>query len=148
MARKATTKKAQTTAAVTEAPVEAAVETKAEVEAEVKAEVKEEAAPEEAEKKAARKGAVKKATETVKSAAEKVAKATKKAIEPTTSAVFVQYMGKEIVCKDVVAAVKEIWTKEMGNKESDLKDIKVYIKPEDNGAYYVLNGDVTGFIGL
>lgn len=144
MARKATTKKAQTTAAVTEAPVEAAVETKAEVEAEVK----KEAAPAEAEKNAARKGAVKKATETVKSAAEKVAKATKKAIEPTTSAVFVQYMGKEIVCKDVVAAVKEIWTKEMGNKESDLKDIKVYIKPEDNGAYYVLNGDITGFIGL
>lgn len=144
MARKATTKKAETTAAVTEAPVEAAVETKAEV----KAEVKEEAAPAAAEKKAAHKGAVKKATETVKTAAEKVAKATKKAIEPTTSAVFVQYMGKEIVCKDVVAAVKEIWTKEMGNKESDLKDIKVYIKPEDNGAYYVLNGDITGFIGL
>ena len=144
MARKATTKKAETTAAITEAPVEAAVETKAEV----KAEVKEEAAPAAAEKKAAHKGAVKKATETVKTAAEKVAKATKKAIEPTTSAVFVQYMGKEIVCKDVVAAVKEIWTKEMGNKESDLKDIKVYIKPEDNGAYYVLNGDITGFIGL
>lgn len=144
MARKATTKKAETTAAVTEAPVEAAVETKAEV----KAEVKEEAAPAAVEKKAAHKGAVKKATETVKTAAEKVAKATKKAIEPTTSAVFVQYMGKEIVCKDVVAAVKEIWTKEMGNKESDLKDIKVYIKPEDNGAYYVLNGDITGFIGL
>ena len=144
MARKATTKKAETAAAVTEAPVEAAVETKAEV----KAEVKEEAAPAAAEKKAAHKGAVKKATETVKTAAEKVAKATKKAIEPTTSAVFVQYMGKEIVCKDVVAAVKEIWTKEMGNKESDLKDIKVYIKPEDNGAYYVLNGDITGFIGL
>jgi len=144
MARKASTKKAETAAAVKEAPVEAAVETKAEVEAEVKGE----AAPAEAEKKTARKGAVKKATETVKSAAEKVAKATKKAIEPTTSAVFVQYMGKEIVCKDVVAAVKEIWTKEMGNKESDLKDIKVYIKPEDNGAYYVLNGDITGFIAL
>ena len=144
MARKATTKKAETAAAVTGAPVEAAAETKAEVKTEVKAE----AAPAEAEKKTSRKGAVKKATETVKTAAEKVAKATKKAIEPTTSSVFVQYMGKEIVCKDVVAAVKEIWTKEMGNKESDLKDIKVYIKPEDNGAYYVLNGDITGFIGL
>jgi len=144
MARKATTKKAETTAAVTEAPVEAAVETKAEV----KAEVKEEAAPAEAEKKTARKGAVKKATETVKTAAEKVAKATKKAIEPAKSSVYVQYMGKEIGCKDVLTAVKDIWKKEMGNKESDLKDIKVYIKPEDNGAYYVLNGDITGFIGL
>ena len=140
MAKKATTKKAETAAAVTEAPVEAAAETKAEVKTEV--------APAETEKKTARKTAVKKATETVKTAAEKVAKATKKAIEPATSSVFVQYMGKEIVCKDVLAAVKDIWVKEMGNKESDLKDIKVYIKPEDNGAYYVLNGDITGFIGL
>ncbi len=139
MARKSNTKKAETAAAVTEAPVEAAAETKAEVIAE--------AAPAETEKKSARK-AVQKATETVKTAAEKVAKATKKAIEPATSSVYVQYMGKEIVCKDVLAAIKNIWTKDMGNKESDLKDIKVYIKPEDNGAYYVLNGDITGFISL
>ena len=140
MARKATTKKAETAAAVTVAPVEAAAETTAEVKAE--------AAPAETEKKAPKKTAVKKATETVKNAAEKVAKATKKAIEPTTSSVYVQYMGKEIVCKDVLSSIKEIWTKDMGNKEADLKDIKVYIKLEDNGAYYVLNGDITGFISL
>lgn len=35
-----------------------------------------------------------------------------------------------------------------GQKASELKDLKIYIKPEDNGAHYVINGDVTGFIGL
>ena len=67
-------------------------------------------------------------------------------MEPTAS-VYVQYSGKEIVCKDIVASIKEIW-KNDGKKEADLKDIKVYIKPEDNGAYYVINGDITGFISL
>ncbi|MFR5483376.1 MAG: DUF6465 family protein [Blautia massiliensis (ex Durand et al. 2017)] len=39
---------------------------------------------------------------------------------------------------------QRIWAK----KASELKDLKIYIKPEDNGAHYVINGDVTGFIGL
>ena len=36
----------------------------------------------------------------------------------------------------------------MGKKEADLVDLKVYIKPEVNGAHYVINGDITGFIEL
>ena len=31
----------------------------------------------------------------------------------------------------------------MGKKAGDLKDVKIYIKPEENKAYYVINGDVT-----
>lgn len=62
--------------------------------------------------------------------------------------VYVQFWGKEVYTKDIVESVKKIWTDEMGKKESDLKDLKVYIKPEDNGAHYVINGDITGFLGL
>ena len=62
--------------------------------------------------------------------------------------VFVQWLGKEIYAKDVVESIKKIWTEEMGRKESELEDLKVYIKPEDNGAHYVINGDITGFLGL
>ena len=72
--------------------------------------------------------------------------ATKKA-EPTTE-VYVQYWGKEIHTSEVADRIKKIWTDDMGKKASDLKDLKIYIKPEDNGAHYVINGDVTGFIGL
>ena len=50
--------------------------------------------------------------------------------------------------KDVLENVKKIWTEEMGKKEKDLKDVKIYIKPEENAAYYVINGDVTGAVGL
>ena len=55
-------------------------------------------------------------------------------------------MGKEVYAKDVLENVKKIWTEEMGKK--DLKDVKIYIKPEEYKAYYVINGDVTGVIGL
>lgn len=73
--------------------------------------------------------------------------AAKKAAEVNTE-VFVQWLGKEIYAKDVVDSIKKIWTEEMGKKESELEDLRVYIKPEDNGAHYVINGDITGFLGL
>lgn len=64
------------------------------------------------------------------------------------SEVFVQYWGKEISAAEVVETVKNLWVSEMGKSLEDLKDIQVYIKPEDNGAHYVINGEVTGFIAL
>lgn len=36
----------------------------------------------------------------------------------------------------------------MGRKEKDLKDVKVYIKPEENKAYFVVSGNETGYIWL
>ncbi len=94
------------------------------------------------------KEAEKKAT-TRKTTARKTAaaKTAKKKAEANTE-VYVQFMGKEIDAKDVVAAVKNIWTNEMGKKEEEAAEIKVYIKPEDNGAYYVINGETTGFLEL
>ena len=32
----------------------------------------------------------------------------------------------------------------MGNKVKDLIDLKIYVKTEENAAYYVINNDVTG----
>ena len=89
-----------------------------------------------------------KTTEEVKAPAKKTTRkaAAKKA--EANAEVFVQWLGKEIYAKDVVESIKKIWTEEMGRKESELEDLKVYIKPEDNGAHYVINGDITGFLGL
>lgn len=104
-----------------------------------------------------------KAAETVKEAVEAVKaepvkettkkpvvrRTTKKAAEKTVNTeVFVQFNGKEVYAKDVVETVKKLWTEEMGKKAEELNDLKVYIKPEENRAYYVINGDVTGCIEL
>ena len=129
MARKATTKKAETTAKGAEVVAkETAVE-----------EVK----PVEKEAVVEKPAAIR--TAAAKTTTEKKAPAKKAAVD---TEVFVQFWGKEVVVKDVVENIKKVWTEEMGKKEADMKDLKVYIKPEDNGAHYVINGEITGFVGL
>ena len=99
-------------------------------------------------KPAAKKTTTRKTTAAKKTTTKTAAKTTAaKKAEPVTE-VYVQYWGKEIHTSEVADRIKKIWTEDMGKKASELKDLKIYIKPEDNGAHYVINGDVTGFIGL
>lgn len=124
---------------------EKSVETKTVEEKPVAAEAKEPA------KKSAAKKTVRKTTaakKTTKTAAKTTTRKTTAKKTETVTEVYVQYWGKEIHTSEVADRIKKIWTDDMGKKASDLKDLKIYIKPEDNGAHYVINGDVTGFIGL
>ena len=154
MATKRTTKKAETMAA------KKAAKTAAAPAAEVKAE------PSKAEAvKTAVVETVKAATETVKETAKEAVKETAKAPAKTAGKaeakkpavrrtakkaavaaeeIFIQYAGKEFTTKDVVANVKKAWTEMTGKKEEDIQDIKVYVKTEENKAYYVVNGEAEG----
>ena len=136
-----------------------AVETK-EVKAEetktVKAEETKTVKAEEAKAaKTTAKAAEAKTTETAKKTPAKKTTARKTPAKRTTTKkaavvteeVYLQYAGKEFSSADLTAKVKEIW-KEMGKKAADLKDIKVYVKPEENAAYYVINNEETGSFGL
>ena len=138
----------ETKAAEKPAEVKPAAEKKVEEKtADVKAEepVKKTAAKKTTTRKTVAKTTTKTAAKTT--AAKTPRKTTAKKVEPVTE-VYVQYWGKEIHTSEVAERIKKIWTEDMGKKASDLKDLKIYIKPEDNGAHYVINGDVTGFIGL
>ena len=121
--KKDTTKKLETKAAVL---VDTPEETKA---AETK--TAEKKAP--AKKAAAKKPAAKKAP-------------AKKAEVKTE--IFLQFAGKEYTEKEIFQKVKEIWTKVLKNKVGDMKDVKIYLKPEESAAYYVVNGDTTGKVDL
>ena len=141
MATKTTTKKAEPKTTTAKKAIENEAPAKA------VAEAAKTAAENTTEKAAARKTAEKTA---VKKTAEKkpaARRAAKKAV-PANTEVYVQFWGKEVYAKDVVESIKKIWTDEMGKKEEELTDLKVYIKPEDNGAHYVINGEITGFLGL
>lgn len=61
--------------------------------------------------------------------------------------VYIQFGGREVLEKEVIANVKKAWT-DMGNKVGDMLDVKIYIKPEEAMVYYVINDEVTGNIGL
>lgn len=129
-----------------------AVETKAAAKAEVKAEpvkaaAEVKAAP--AEKKAAAPKAVKAPAEkkaaapkAAKAPAEKKAPAAKKApakkAEPKAT-VIVEYAGKQVVAKDVLAAATKAF--KAARKGVEIKTIDIYVKPEENVAYYVVNGE-------
>ena len=123
MATKKATKKA----------VETKVETKVEAPVEVKAEEK----------------VVETVAETVKEEVKK-APAKKAAAKKTTvkEEVVLQFAGKEVNTTDIMKNVKDIWTKVLKNKVSDMKSVTIYLKPEESAAYYVVNGDVTGKIEL
>ena len=71
--------------------------------------------------------------------------AAKKAVSET---VYLQYLGKEINKEDLMKQVKDIWTKELKHKVGDMKSVTLYLKPEENKAYYVINEEVTGSIDM
>ena len=119
--------------------------TKAPAQEEVKApaeEVKAAAPAAEVQAPEVKKEAPKKATTAKKAAEPKKAPArrtaAKKAAEVETS-VYVQYAGREVTVKELVAEAKSAYIAE-GHKEEDIKTIDVYVKPEENAAYYVVNG--------
>lgn len=109
--------------------------TKVEVKAEVKKPVKTEAKKPVAKKAEAKKPAAKKAP---------AKKAPAKKAEVKAN-VVVEYYGKQVVTKDIVAACEKAYKAE--NKAA-IKTIDVYVKPEDNAAYYVVNSKVAGKVEL
>lgn len=96
-----------------------------------------------AEEAAPKKAAAKKTTTAKKEAAPKKAATTrktaaKKAAEPETT-IYVQYAGLQIKAKDVLAAALASYQEK--NPDAEIKTIEVYVKPEENAAYYVVNGE-------
>lgn len=59
----------------------------------------------------------------------------------------VEYYGKQVEEKDMIAAVKKAWIKS-GRKVADIKTIDLYIKPEEGAVYYVINGIDTGAVAF
>ena len=153
MARKSTKKDtvAKKAAAVAEA-VAAKVEPVETIEA-VEVETAEVAPVEKKTTKKAAKAAEKKEEvveqkeEVVEEVAEEVAEKKPAAKKTTTKKVkefvCVQYAGNEYNVADIVERAKADYE---GKKA--IKEIKVYIKPEDGMAYYVINEDVVGGVDL
>lgn len=107
---------------------------------------------EEEDKAAAKEAAVKKKTPAKSTAAKKIVKkpAEKAAPKSSTSKfdIYIQYGGNEIEQQDVITRVKNIWVKEMGNRIKDIDSLRLYLKPEENAVYYVINEEVSGSISL
>lgn len=133
----ATTKKTAPEAAKTEtAKVEAVKVEEAVAETVPAADTKVEevaAAPAKAPaKKTTKKAATKKTT--TKKAAAKKEEAVEVAAPAATTEIFVEYNGVQVSGEEIVRLVK-------GSYGKDVTDLKIYVKPEDNRAYYVADGE-------
>ena len=127
--KKATTKATEVKEVKVEAPV---VEAKAEVKTEVKAEAK---------KAPAKKAPAKKAATTTKKAP------AKKAAAKAETVITLEFGDYTAIMATVEEKVKAQFVAE-GHKASSIKSLNIYVKPFENAAYYVVNGDVTGRVDL
>ena len=116
--------------------------------AEVKAAVKAE------EEKVVEKAAEVKETvkATVKTAAKKTAqkKTTRKTTtnkEASSTEVFVEFYGQQSSVESVEERVKAAFVAE-GHKAGTIKSLKIYLKPEEQAAYYVINDKFAGRVDL
>ena len=61
--------------------------------------------------------------------------------------VVLQFAGQEANMDVVVANAKNAFIAE-GHKESEIKEIQIYVKPEEYAAYYVINQEFSGRVNL
>lgn len=126
--KKAVTEEARKAESAVKVPAAKAEET-------TKKETAVKAAPKAEKKTADKKPAAKKAP---------AKKATAKA-EVKKENVVLQFAGKEIEIDSVIASAKADFK---ANNKGCVRSINVYVKPEEDAAYYVVNGKTTGKVNL
>ena len=121
-----TVKTTENKSAETVVPAAAPVEAKAEVKTEAEKEEK---------KPAAKKAPAKKEEAPAE-------KAVKKAPEKDAAKLFIEFGGNKFAADEIVEKCKAAYKAD--NSRKQVRSIEVYVKPEDNKAYYVVNGKADG----
>ena len=57
--------------------------------------------------------------------------------------IYVEFYGEQVSKDDLIKEAEKIWV-EAGKKATDIKKIELYIKPEEDRAYYVINDEFDG----
>ena len=91
-----------------------------------------------------------------KPAAEKKAPAKKEAAKKETAAettevkesLHIQFNGKSYASEELVKIAKDVWVFDLNQEEKDFKSVELYVKPEENVVYYVINGSVQGSFNI
>lgn len=61
---------------------------------------------------------------------------------------YVQHAGRQITEEEILQQIKEYWKQE-GHKIKDIHTLDIYVKPEENSAYYTINdGEQSGRVAL
>ena len=63
------------------------------------------------------------------------------------TSIVVQAHDREVSMEEAIERATEDWCKS-GNDRADLKEIAVYVKPEEAAIFYVINGKATGRVAF
>lgn len=86
------------------------------------------------------------ATKTAKKTTKKAAKE-KVVLQPEVILEYHDDGEQKANVNDIVARVKALYVAD-GHRESSIKSLQIYMKPQEWKAYYVINGKITGDINL
>ncbi len=59
---------------------------------------------------------------------------------------YIEHNGIQASANEITKRVKADYSAKEG--AADIKTLNIYVKPEDNAAYYVVNGDIEGKMEL
>lgn len=94
-------------------------------------------------KAAVKKAPVKKETKAATKATEKTTKTPRKktSVKPTVN---LQFSGKSYSIEDLTQIAEDVWKYDLHKDGEAYKSLELYVKPEENVAYYVFNEDIAG----
>lgn len=58
--------------------------------------------------------------------------------------IILQYGDKSVSYDEILQNAKNVWAYDLNNKVSDIKSMELYIKPEEDRVYYVINDKEAG----
>lgn len=72
--------------------------------------------------------------------------ATKKA--ELKSEICVQFSGKSYTQEELIKIARDVWKYDLKQKARSLESMELYVKPEENTVYYVMNKEFTGSFSI
>jgi hypothetical protein len=87
--------------------------------------------------------------ETAKAAGEKAERKTRTRQVPAKKAelkseLYLQFAGKSYTQDELLKMARDVWKYDLKQKVRELKGVELYVKPEENIVYYVMNKEFTG----
>ena len=58
--------------------------------------------------------------------------------------ISIQFAGKEYTTEQLVKSAKDVWEFDLKKDPADVKEVQLYVKPEEAKVYFVINGEETG----
>ena len=69
-------------------------------------------------------------------------------MQPQKRDLHIQFNGKSYASEELIKIAKDVWVFDLNQEEKDFKSVELYVKPEENVVYYVINGSVQGSFNI